>query len=66
MLFATWDSNEAVPPATKCKHGAYRCDRCGTSDRTDKLHATLNGRGRVARLRRKDAGLRLQVPDVRP
>ena len=41
-----------VPPRVRCKHGLYGCERCGTSDRTDTMHRTINGRGVVARLRR--------------
>lgn len=47
------ESIPSAPPATACKHGQYACERCGTSDRRDALHATSAGWGRVARLRRE-------------
>lgn len=42
-----------IEPVTKCKHGVGDCETCGTYDRTDKRHSTVNGSGSVARLRRK-------------
>jgi hypothetical protein len=42
-----------VPPSTRCKHGEYRCDRCGTSDRVDTIHRTAEGVGEVGKLLRE-------------
>ncbi len=39
------------PVITACKHGDGPCDVCGTSERGDRPHTTVGGRGRVARLR---------------
>ena len=47
-----WGSVE-LPATTKCKHDKYQCETCGTSDRNDKIHTTVGGKGLVARLREK-------------
>ena len=41
------------PPTTSCKHGDGPCETCGTTDRRDAGHRTVNGRGAVARLMKK-------------
>ena len=41
-----------APEATACKHGRDQCERCGTSDRRDGRHATVGGKGLVARIPR--------------
>jgi hypothetical protein len=47
-----FDWNPALPPSTtRCKHGNDDCDRCGTASRRDAKHTTINGRGKVARLK---------------
>lgn len=30
---------------TRCKHGFFDCQRCGTAQRSDGLHKTRGGRG---------------------
>ncbi len=38
---------------TCCKHGHESCDRCGTSDVSDRIHSTVGGAGKVGRLLKK-------------
>jgi hypothetical protein len=45
--------NTIVIHNTKCKHGDGDCEVCGTTDLADRKHSTVNGEGKVARLRRK-------------
>jgi hypothetical protein len=40
---------EVEEPHTCCKHGWYDCVVCGTNNRTDRIHVTVNGQGTVAR-----------------
>lgn len=47
-----WWSDVVVAPVTKCKHGYYDCETCGTSDRVDALHTTKGGKGAVGRIKR--------------
>lgn len=42
-----------TPFNTKCKHGVGDCEVCGTYERTDKKHTTINGKGLIARLRNR-------------
>lgn len=49
------DSWDPVPTKTSCKHGPGDCEECGTTDRRDVAHTTIDGRGAVARLRRRGA-----------
>ncbi len=41
------------PVVTACKHGDGPCDVCGTSERADRPHTTVGGRGLVARPRER-------------
>lgn len=45
-------NHSIIKENTKCKHDAgYGCDKCGTSQRRDVKHKTINGDGEIARLR---------------
>lgn len=50
---ATWDFFEVEAPTTACRHKKADCARCGTTSRRDVVHLTQDGRGVVARLRRR-------------
>jgi hypothetical protein len=50
VLICMW--LEPDPPMVACKHDHDECERCGTTNRRDVKHRTINGRGAIARLGR--------------
>jgi hypothetical protein len=47
----SFDFPTYVPQNTACKHGLEDCEICGTTSRRDVRHATVGGKGLIARLR---------------
>lgn len=52
--FDDWSMTE-IEPTTRCKHGKGACERCGTSDKRDVIHAARTPNKREARRQRRKA-----------
>jgi len=48
------DNYQIIPNTTTCKHKDGDCELCGTSNRRDVLHDTVDGVGRVGALLKKN------------
>lgn len=47
------DWYEIIPNTTSCKHKEGDCELCGTYNKTDAIHTTVNGSGKVGSLIKK-------------